>query len=575
YGFVNYAIELLVLRNFGKEIWEKIKKEAGVNIEGHFLARQVYDDSITYDIVAAAEKVLGVPAAAILEMFGKMFLDFCQDSGYDRILRVLGATTKDFLQNLDALHDHLGTIYPGMRAPSFRCTEGTEDGTTVLHYYSDRDGLESIVIGIVKAVASKLHEREVEVELWKRREECGHIQFLIREKRIGCEAANQLRRGAEEHLAHPTGRMQDIQSMVSPGTFCRLFPFHVMFDREMKVVQAGSSIARVLPVLEEANTKISSVLHMIRPQMEFTFENVLSHINTVFVLQSRLSLVTYDDLRAAELGDHFTKIRFKDLVLRSENFQAEYKLTRDLEVLTDKLQQTYRDLESEKKKTDRLLYSVLPASVANELRHGRPVAARRYHPVTLLFSGIVNFNEICAENSDSTGAMTIVRLLNDLYTAIDALADPNRNPKIYKVETVGDKYMAVSGLPEPCEDHARCIARLALDIMDISSDISVHQRQMELRIGIHSGEVMTGVIGQRMPRYCLFGNTVNLTSRTETTGQPGKINVSQDAFAYLQDSSNYDPEFQLEYRGPIQMKGKTEPMKTWFLSRKQLQGALK
>lgn len=92
---------------------------------------------------------LEIPANEILEMFGRMFFDFCQDSGYDSILRVLGATTKDFLQNLDALHDHLATIYPGMKAPSFRCSERM-DGSLILHYYSERAGLEHIVIGIVK-----------------------------------------------------------------------------------------------------------------------------------------------------------------------------------------------------------------------------------------------------------------------------------------------------------------------------------------------------------------------------------------------------------------------------------------
>lgn len=111
-----------------------------------------------------------LPADDILELFGKTFFEFCQDSGYDKILQVLGATVRDFLQvsrivysssrkgclhlvfslqNLDALHDHLGTLYPGMRAPSFRCTEES-DGSLILHYYSERPGLEHIVIGIVR-----------------------------------------------------------------------------------------------------------------------------------------------------------------------------------------------------------------------------------------------------------------------------------------------------------------------------------------------------------------------------------------------------------------------------------------
>ncbi|KRT86481.1 Adenylate and Guanylate cyclase, partial [Oryctes borbonicus] len=134
-------------------------------------------------------------------------------------------------------------------------------------------------------------------------------------------------------------------------------------------------------------------------------------------------------------------------------------------------------------------------------------------------------------------------------------------------ETVGDKYMAVSGLPEPCTTHARDIARLALDMMERSKRVMMDGELMKITIGIHSGEVVTGVIGHRMPRYCLFGNTVNLTSRTETTGEPGKINVSEDAYSCLCGEENQDESFHFEYRGPVTMKGKSEPMNVWFLSR--------
>ena len=117
----------------------------------------------------------------------------------------------------------------------------------------------------------------------------------------------------------------------------------------------------------------------------------------------------------------------------SEQFEAEYKLTKNLEILTDRLQSTYRELEEEKKKTDRLLYSVLPPTVANDLRHGRPVPAKKYEAVTILFSGIVGFTEFCSKNSDSFGAMKIVKLLNSIYTTFDVLTDPKKNPNVYKV----------------------------------------------------------------------------------------------------------------------------------------------
>ncbi|XP_042208021.1 guanylate cyclase soluble subunit beta-1-like isoform X3 [Homarus americanus] len=499
YGFVNYAIEQLVVRNFGDDTWEDIKREAEVHMEGSFLVRLTYEDEITYNIVAAAERVLGVPANAILEMFGKMFFKFCQESGYDTILQVLGATVSDFLQNLDALHDHLALIYPGMKAPSFRCTERAEDGALILHYYSDRPGLEYIVIGIVK----------------------------------------------------------------------------------------------------------------VRPHMELTFDNILSHINTIYVLQTKEGLIStrgdnrelgsdqgclrlkgqviylpetdlmlyvcspsvlnLDDLyrRGLFLSDIPLHDATRDLVLLSEKFEAEYNLTTNLEILTDKLQHTHRELESERQKTDKLLYSVLPISIANELRHKRTVPPRRYEVVTLLFSGIVGFTDYCSRHTDIEGASKIVKMLNDLYTACDVLTDEVKNPNVYKVETVGDKYMAVSGLPETCVHHARCIGNLALDMMDKASGVIVDGQRVHITIGIHSGEAVTGVIGQRMPRYCLFGNTVNITSRTETTGEKGRINVSEDAYSYLQEPENYDPSFVFTYRGPVPMKGRKEPMQVWFLNRKK------
>jgi len=497
-----------------------------------------------------------------------------------------------------------------MKAPSFRCTGGPE-GAIILHYYSDRPGLESIVIGIVKAVARKLHNTEVEVKVLRTSQDGDHSQFLITDKNN-----YQL----EEDIAINDVEILSNEPKIGSETFCRAFPFHVLFDRDMSIKQVGDSLRRILADSIHNNCKVTDFLHMVRPHMDLTFSNVLAHINTVYVLITKQSkeknkdggqadmtvwtneeeqvglqgpnlrlkgemifvqesglmlflgspsVLNLEDLtrRGLYLSDIPLHDATRDLVLLSEQFEAEYKLTKDLEILTDQLQQTHLELEREKQKTDTLLYSVLPATVANELRHGRPVEARKYEMVTLLFSGIVGFCDLCARNSSSNGVMKIVRMLNELYTTFDVLADSRSNPNIYKVETVGDKYMAVSGLPEPCQEQARCIARLALDMMELAKNVSVDDIPVEITIGIHCGEVVTGVIGQRMPRYCLFGNTVNLTSRTETTGSPGRINVSEDAYQLLQDDTNYDQQFCFEYRGPVVMKGKAEPMKVYYLNR--------
>uniref|UniRef100_A0A2K5E0J2 Guanylate cyclase soluble subunit beta-1 n=1 Tax=Aotus nancymaae TaxID=37293 RepID=A0A2K5E0J2_AOTNA len=581
-------------------------------------------------------------------MFGKMFFVFCQESGYDTILRVLGSNVREFLQNLDALHDHLATIYPGMRAPSFRCTDAEKGKGLILHYYSEREGLQDIVIGITKTVAQQIHGTEIDMKvIQQRNEECDHTQFLIEEKE-----------SKEEDFYEDLDRFEENgtqESRISPYTFCKAFPFHIIFDRDLVVTQCGNAIYRVLPQLQPGNCSLLSVFSLVRPHIDISFHGILSHINTVFVLRSKEGLLDVEKLECEDelTGTEISCLRLKgqmiylpeadsilflcspsvmnlddltrrglylsdiplhdatrDLVLLGEQFREEYKLTQELEILTDRLQLTLRALEDEKKKTDtgcptriqafkvmtlrlckrdsrstkgfpsisysgflltplnRLLYSVLPPSVANELRHKRPVPAKRYDNVTILFSGIVGFNAFCSKHASGEGAMKIVNLLNDLYTRFDTLTDSRKNPFVYKVETVGDKYMTVSGLPEPCIHHARSICHLALDMMEIAGQVQVDGESVQITIGIHTGEVVTGVIGQRMPRYCLFGNTVNLTSRTETTGEKGKINVSEYTYRCLMSPENSDPQFHLEHRGPVSMKGKKEPMQVWFLSRK-------
>uniref|UniRef100_A0A5F9CGA9 Guanylate cyclase soluble subunit beta-1 n=1 Tax=Oryctolagus cuniculus TaxID=9986 RepID=A0A5F9CGA9_RABIT len=468
-------------------------------------------------------------------------------------------------QNLDALHDHLATIYPGMRAPSFRCTDADKGRGLILHYYSEREGLQDIVIGIIKTVAQQIHGTEIDMKvIQQRNEECDHTQFLIEEKE-----------SKEEDFYEDLDRFEENgtqESRISPYTFCKAFPFHIIFDRDLVVTQCGNAIYRVLPQLQPGNCSLLSVFSLVRPHIDISFHGILSHINTVFVLRSKEGLLDVekleceDELTGAEISclrlkgqmiylpeadsilflcspsvmnlDDLTRRGLylsdiplhdatRDLVLLGEQFREEYKLTQELEILTDRLQLTLRALEDEKKKTDTLLYSVLPPSVANELRHKRPVPAKRYDNVTILFSGIVGFNAFCSKHASGEGAMKIVNLLNDLYTRFDTLTDSRKNPFVYKVETVGDKYMTVSGLPEPCIHHARSICHLALDMMEIAGQVQVDGESVQITIGIHTGEVVTGVIGQRMPRYCLFGNTVNLTSRTETTGEKGKINVSE------------------------------------------------
>ncbi|NWI55371.1 GCYB1 cyclase, partial [Calyptomena viridis] len=350
------------------------RKEAQLDEEGQFLVRIIYDDSKTYDLVAAASKVLNLNAGEILQMFGKMFFVFCQESGYDTILRVLGSNVREFLQNLDALHDHLATIYPGMRAPSFRCTDAEKGKGLILHYYSEREGLQDIVIGIIKTVAQQIHGTEIDMKvIQQRNEECDHIQFLIEEKESKEEDYYEDLDRFEENGAQ--------ESRISPYTFCKAFPFHIIFDRDLVVTQCGNAIYRVLPQLQPGNCSLLSVFSLVRPHIDISFHGILSHINTVFVLRTKVTteyFLTFLSVRQMIYLPEADSILFlcspryfkpkefyslylsdiplhdatRDLVLLGEQFREEYKLTQELEILTDRLQHTLRALEDEKKKTD-------------------------------------------------------------------------------------------------------------------------------------------------------------------------------------------------------------------------------
>uniref|UniRef100_A0A8C7UNJ0 Guanylate cyclase n=1 Tax=Oncorhynchus mykiss TaxID=8022 RepID=A0A8C7UNJ0_ONCMY len=229
--------------------------------------------------------------------------------------------------------------------------------------------------------------------------------------------------------------------------------------------------------------------------------------------------------------------------------------------LEELIRERTEELEIEKLKTEKLLTQMLPPSVADVLKVGGTVEPEHFENVTLYFSDIVGFTTISA-NSEP---IEVVDLLNDLYTLFDAIIG---NHDVYKVETIGDAYMVASGLPVPNGNrHAAEISSMALDILSAVGTFKMRHMPdvpVRIRIGLHSGPCVAGVVGLTMPRYCLFGDTVNTASRMESTGMPSRIHLSHSTAKILVDLREG---YQVQLRGKTELKGKGMEETYWLVGR--------
>jgi class 3 adenylate cyclase len=212
-----------------------------------------------------------------------------------------------------------------------------------------------------------------------------------------------------------------------------------------------------------------------------------------------------------------------------------------------------RLLEAERARSEGLLRNMLPEAIAERLKQRQEVIADASPQVTVLFTDIVDFTA----HAERSPPEATVALLNELFSQFDALTESRG---LEKIKTVGDAYMVAGGLPNPRPDHARAVAELALEMLDLAARRSFPDGEpVRLRIGIDTGPVVAGVIGRRRFSYDLWGDTVNTASRMETTGIPGCIQITERTRELLGDR------YVLRERGKIQVKGKGK-MLTYFLS---------
>ncbi|EHH56718.1 hypothetical protein EGM_06183, partial [Macaca fascicularis] len=491
-------------------------------------------------ILQCTANILGLKFEEIQERFGEEFFNICFHEN-ERVLRAVGGTLQDFFNGFDALLEHIRTSFgkqATLESPSFLCKELPE-GTLMLHYFHPHHIVGFAMLGMIKAAGKKIYRLDVEVEQVANEKLCSDVSnpgncscltFLIKE----CENTN-----ITKNLPQGTSQVPaDLR--ISINTFCRAFPFHLMFDPSMSVLQLGEGLRKQLRCDTHKVLKFEDCFEIVSPKVNATFERVLLRLSTPFVIRTKpeasgsenkdkvmevkgqmihvpesnsilfLGSPCVDKLdelmgRGLHLSDIPIHDATRDVILVGEQAKAQDGLKKRMDKLKATLERTHQALEEEKKKTVDLLYSIFPGDVAQQLWQGQQVQARKFDDVTMLFSDIVGFTAICAQCTP----MQVISMLNELYTRFDhqcGFLD------IYK--------------PQRSE-------------LLFSFPLSIQLVPDQMRIGIHSGSVLAGVVGVRMPRYCLFGNNVTLASKFESGSHPRRINVSPTTYQLLKREESF------------------------------------
>ncbi|XP_055945190.1 soluble guanylate cyclase 88E-like [Argiope bruennichi] len=600
YGLILENLSQYVIKMWGEDKWEEIRKTANVQ-QCTFTRQQVYEDALIPRLTASACEILGVSEREFLEGMGVYFVSFVGHYGYDRVLSVLGRHMRDFLNGLDNLHEYLKFSYPRMKAPSFFCERETPSGLT-LHYRSARRGFLWYTIGQIKEVGHHFYNTDVDVHVLQQTSSVGVYHVILQ-----LSFDNRAFRLEEKRK---TLRIDRTMLPIKAFLFLEIFPFCLVFDSHLHIKTIGKSLRAIMPDI--TGRRLPEVFDLTRPLIECTWEAILVHSNNIFELSSVMPILGHDTSNGnhqllgvdeedddvsmedrllhlkgqmlymeewksmAYLGTPFMRSLdamlhtglyindlsmhdfSRDMVLAGQQQSAELKLALDQELQKSRqLEESMRKLDIEMKRTDELLYQMIPKQVADRLRRGEAAVdtCQYFECVTVLFSDVVTFTEICSR----IAPMEVVSMLNCMYSLFDQLTEKH---DVYKVETIGDAYMVVSGAPEEEEHQADKVCHMALDMVDVIGGLKDPStgESLKIRVGIHSGAVVAGVVGLKMPRYCLFGDTVNTASRMESTSEALKIHISEETAQRLSPD-----QWDISERGTITVKGKGH-MKTYWLN---------
>ncbi|XP_071165575.1 guanylate cyclase soluble subunit beta-2-like [Mytilus edulis] len=663
FGHLNVFIKKFVTERHGPQSWSSIIK--GLNHSGNFSEKDQHDDELTQRLINLSVSHLNFKREAFLVLIGEYILHYFTRFGYDELIRLLGGNILEFVQNLDSIQNYLRDDYQDVIAPSFHCDEDSVSDRMILHYFSHRPGYHPLIRGFITEVAKVLYKMELSITIISISNESvadeyghrEHVIFNIVAKRIAeapddltptfvaqtkkhgerqihkedvdavKEKLDQIRREFGED-ALPLAKFRSAkakwraiaritllsrgfvpnypeQNFINPRMFIEVFPYHLILNEEMKVIQSGIKIQQMMPLIRSSRTAdVQLFFNLLYPRhTDFTYENVKKFIMCPFVLEFKRDKLVKDwkkrpllslkgqmyllrdrgyyffictptircwydleerEMRLADIPmwDATRDFLLTDLAYRigtGQNYTNSFSFNDNTEALgslsqriddkktdsNEKWNILMKELNNEKQRNQSLYSSFLPRHSAAILSQGQMPKGDYYPDVTALFCDIVHFLQIVG----SSKPIEIVNFINCLYSRFDRVTKIHDT---YRVESIGDAYFVVSGVPDKVHNHAERIANTALGMMFTSQEVAspVNGENVQIRIGVHTGSVVGGVFGTKIPRYIVLGETAVVASKMESHGEPGKIHITPSTYRALKGKG-----YSLEERGKIELRG--------------------
>ncbi|XP_014224576.1 head-specific guanylate cyclase [Trichogramma pretiosum] len=567
--------------------------------ENYNLLEDIYE-TLNYDC--------DIDANEFLDTLGQEVISTACVGLLERAFRCLGNDLAAFLTTLDGVNDVVQHQSGSETEAEFVCI--ATPGALELHFTTDYPSIAYLLVGSLKGIARQFYDDKADVYILPDPYNTKFFRYRITPEHFNSASSSAAAATApapnlavqersdsvedEEEIAGEHSRFRPLSHEAADlrmgvASFCKAFPWHFVVDRNLELVQLGSGFMRLFGhQLAWQGREISSYFVFARPRgVSLAFHEILKRSNTPFVLTLKqqsadeqfqaeglefkgqmvhcqesdsILFVSSPFLNGLEgltghglfISDIPLHDATRDVILVGEQARAQDGLRRRMDKLKSSIEEANRAVDAEREKNVSLLHLIFPPDIAKRLWLGETIEAKNYADVTMLFSDIVGFTAICS----TATPMMVINMLQNLYQQFDSYCG---QLDVYKVETIGDAYCVACGLHKNTNTHAQQIAWMALKMIQTCTQHSTHDgKPIKMRIGIHTGMVLAGVVGKKMPRYCLFGHNVTVANKFESTSEPLRVNVSPTTYEFLMQGPGFILEARSKDNLPKEMSRDTE-----------------